>query len=369
MKKHKVRIITITVALVIFAVSWIIYKRSTDKNPAEPVVVRTTAPGQGQGGQQGSRGAIPVEVYIAENVVLESGIPATGTLLPNEEVDITSEVSGKVDRILFEEGTRVRRGDLLVKINDDDLQAQLRRVQFQLDLLKDKLERSRRLFEKDAISRETFDQVETDHNMVRADMELLLVRIEKTEIKAPFDGVIGFRNISLGAYLQPNTVIARLVDKSKLKLEFHIAERYIPPHMSDMNNMEARFTVQSDNSVHYARVYAVEPSLDGTTKVLTLRAMYDNSDGALLPNLMATVTLGQKSGESIAIPTQAVITEASGKRVWIVHDNRATAVPVTTSVRTENMVEVTQGLSVGDSVIVTGLMQVKEGSPLVINNN
>ena len=364
MKKHRIRLITIIMTLAVFVAAFLIYYHFYRKNPVGPgAPAVTSAPAQASQGS--GRGAIPVNVYIADNVVLETGIQGMGLILPYEEVDITSEVSGKIDGIMFEEGARVRRGDILVKINDDDLQAQLKRAQFQLNLLKEKLERSRVLFEKDAISREAFDQVETDHNMAEADVELLLVRIEKTEIKAPFDGTIGFRRVSLGAYLQPNTIIASLVDDSKLRLEFNIAERYVRPNMI---GLEARFTVMSDNRVHFATVYAVDPRVDATTKVLNMRAMYDNSDRSLIPNLMASVVLGQKSGSSIVVPTQAVITEADGKKIWVVKNSRAAFLPITTGTRTEDMIEVTQGLSVGDSIIVTGLMQIREGSPLVINN-
>lgn len=314
---------------------------------------------------KGGDRTIPVIVHIADYMNLDEGVRAVGTLLPNEEVDITSEAMGKVERITFEEGMPVRRGALLVKVNDDDLQSQLKRAKFQRDMLKEKLERNRILLDKDAISREAFDQIETDYNMVEADIQLLNVRIDKTEIKAPFDGVIGFRYISLGSYIQPSTQVARLVDRSKLKVEFSIPEKY---HKVSQKGSTVWFTTEGDRREFSARVYAVDSKVDPKTRTVTLRAMFDNGTANLLPGMFAAVTVGKKTGSVIQIPTEAIVPDVDRKKVWVVRGNRAVGVPVVTGVRSENMIEVTKGLSVGDSVIVTGLMQIKENSNVQITN-
>ena len=153
---------------------------------------------------------------------MSSDIQAVGTLLPNEEVDLVAETTGKIVGIYFKEGQHVEKGALLLKVDDSDLQAQLKRALFQQKLLSEKLERQRILFEKDAVSREEFDQVQTDYNLIEADISLLKVKIDKTELRAPFAGVLGFRNVSLGAYLQPSTIVTRLVDDGLLKVEFSV---------------------------------------------------------------------------------------------------------------------------------------------------
>ncbi|MGE5348390.1 MAG: efflux RND transporter periplasmic adaptor subunit, partial [Actinomycetota bacterium] len=192
--------------------------------------------GQGQpaGGQQGQgqrtggqQNQLPVTGTIAKPSYLTSGIRSAGSLLANEEVDIVSKVSGKVTAVYFKEGSKVRKDDLLVKIYDEDLQAQLRRSEIQEKMLSEKLERQRVLLEKDAVSREAFDQLQTDYNVILADINLLRVRIAETEVRSPFDGVIGFRYVSEGTYVTPNVKIAHLIDPSFLKLEFAISEKYV----------------------------------------------------------------------------------------------------------------------------------------------
>ncbi|MDZ7635321.1 MAG: efflux RND transporter periplasmic adaptor subunit [Bacteroidales bacterium] len=183
------------------------------------------AQGQGPGGQQGA-GLLPVTGTVAKPSYLTSGIRSAGSLLANEEVDIVSKVSGKVTGVYFKEGSNVKKGQLLVKIYDEDLQAQLQRAEIQEKLLSEKLERQRILLAKDAVSRESFDQLQTDYNVILADINLLRVRIAETEVRSPFDGAIGFRYVSEGSYVQPSVKIAHLIDPSILKLQFAIAEKY-----------------------------------------------------------------------------------------------------------------------------------------------
>jgi len=174
---------------------------------------------------QGSS-ALPVRLFVLEPDLLKSSITAVGTLLPNEVVELISEAAGKVVGIYFDEGRPVTKGQLLLKVDDAELQAQLRRAEYQLKLTGERLNRQTILLEKDAVSREEFDQVQTDYNILETDIDLLKTKISKTEIRAPFAGVIGFRGVSLGSFLQPNTVIARLIDQGHLKLEFAIPEKY-----------------------------------------------------------------------------------------------------------------------------------------------
>ena len=172
------------------------------------------------------KGRLPVTGIIAKNSVVAAGFPVNGSLLANEEVDLVAEIVGKVRKIYFQEGVAVKKGQLLLKVDDADLQAQLTRAEFQKKLLAEKLERQRILLKRESISREAFDQLQTDYNMLEADIELLKVKISRTEIRAPFDGVMGFRYVSEGSYVQPSSQIARIVDNSTLKYEFNIPEKY-----------------------------------------------------------------------------------------------------------------------------------------------
>lgn len=285
--------------------------------------------------------------------------------MANEEVDIVSKVSGKVTGVFFREGTVVRKGDLLVKIYDDDLQAQLKRSEIQEKMLSEKLERQRVLLSKDAVSREAFDQLQTDYNVILADINLLKVRIAETEVRAPFNGTIGFRYVSEGTYVQPSVKIAHLTDPSMLKLEFAIPEKYVSENLM---GKRVSFYTQGYNDEFFATVYAIDHQIDEQTRTIGVRARYDNSDRRLMPGMFADLTLiTNEKLNAIQVPTQAVVPEMNEKRLWLARMGKAVLVPVVTGTRTESMIEVTSGISIGDTVITSGLMQLRQGMPVRVN--
>jgi membrane fusion protein (multidrug efflux system) len=317
----------------------------------------------GGGGQGGSQ--IPVSGTIAKPSYLTSGIRSAGSLLANEEVDIVSKVSGKVTGVFFKEGSRVKKGDLLVKIYDEDLQAQLRRAEIQEKLLAEKLERQRVLLSKDAVSRESFDQLQTDYNVIQADMNLLKVRIAETEVRSPFDGVIGFRYVSEGTYVTPSVKIAHLIDPSTLKLEFAISEKYVSENLT---GKRISFETEGYSDEFFATVYAVDYRIDETTRTIGLRARYNNRDGRLVPGMFASLTLiTDEKQNAIQVPTEAIVPEMNEKKIWVSRNGRAFLIPIITGTRTASMIEVLSGLSAGDTVLTTGLMQLRDNMPVRIN--
>jgi len=309
--------------------------------------------------KSGGAGAIAAKLFVVQPSLLSSGINAVGTLLPNEEVELISEAAGKVVGIFFDEGTSVAHGQLLLKVDDAELQSQLRRAEYQLSLTSERLNRQKILLEKDAVSREEFDQVQTDYNILQTDIDLLKTRISKTEIRAPFSGTIGFRGVSLGSYLQLNTVIAKLIDQNKLKLEFAIPEKYASTCFIG-NKIKFRTEVSPDE--FEAVVYAVDPKVDVATRTITVRGLYHNTNRKLLAGMFARINLIiSQSTEVYMIPTEAVVQEMEGKKVWMVSNGKAASQSITTGYRSNNQVEVVNGLQTGDTIMVTGLMQVREG--------
>ena len=302
---------------------------------------------------------ISAGLYVLEADLLKNSISAVGTLLPNEQVDLISEAAGKVVGIYFEEGKPVSKGQLLLKVDDAELQAQLRRAQYQLKLTSERLNRQQILLEKDAVSREEFDQVQTDYNILQADIDLLKTQIAKTEIKAPFAGTVGFRGVSLGSFLQPNTVITRLTDQSKLKLEFAIPERYGAVYLP---GKKIYFYTEVSPQELEAVVYAVDPKVDVATRTITVRGLYNNASGKLSAGMFARINLVvDQSNDALLIPTQAVVQEMDGKKVWVISNGKAKSQRITTGYRTSEQVEVLSGLQIGDTIMITGLMQVREG--------
>ena len=174
-----------------------------------------------------SKRILNVNATIVKPQVLTEDIPLVGTLLPDEEVDLSFETSGKIVEINFEEGTHVKRGQLLARVNDRPLQAQLQRLVSQLKLAEDRVFRQDALLKRDAVSKEAYEQVKTELATLNADIELVRAQIEQTELRAPFDGVIGLRQVSVGTYASPSTVVAKLTKISPLKVEFAVSERYV----------------------------------------------------------------------------------------------------------------------------------------------
>ena len=325
------------------------------------------APGgqQGQGQRPGGQGQLPVTGTIAKPSYLTNGIRSAGTLLANEEVDIVSKVSGKVTGVFFREGSVVKKGDLLVKIYDEDLQAQLKRAEIQEKMLSEKLERQRVLLAKDAVSREAFDQLQTDYNVILADINLLKVRIAETEVRAPFNGTIGFRFVSEGTYVQPSVKIAHLIDYSQMKLEFAIPEKYVSQQLM---GKRISFNAQGYSDEFFATVYAIDYRVDEATRTIGLRARYDNRDKKLVPGMFADLVLiTDEKNNAIQVPSEAVVPEMNEKRVWIYNNGKATLVPVVAGTRTETMVEILSGISAGDTVITGGLMQLRPNMPVRVN--
>ncbi len=344
-------------------------KKDKTTNLQAPASPRGQAPGQQAAGQrpggQQAPNLLPVTGSIARPSYISNGIRAVGTLQANEEVDIVSKVSGKVTGVFFKEGSTVKKGDLLVKIYDDDLQAQLRRSQIQEKMLFEKLERQRVLLSKDAVSRESFDQLQTDYNVILADINLLNVRIAETEVRSPFDGVIGFRFVSEGTFVQPSVKITHLIDNSKLKLEFAIPEKYIA---QELMGKKVSFFAEGYDNEFFARVYAIDYRVDEATHSIGLRALYDNSSRHLTPGMFASLTLiTDERDNAIQIPSEAVVPDMNEKKVWVLSKGRAVLTPVTAGNRTETMVEILSGISVGDTVITSGLMQLRPNMAVRVN--
>ena len=308
---------------------------------------------------------LPISAHIVEMQTVEDGYVRLGSLLANESVDIMNELSGRVVAINFKEGQSVKEGDILVQLNDDELQIQLVRAEYQHTLLQERLERQRILLERDAVSREEYDMVLTEFNVLVQDMEQLKVRIEKMKVRAPFDGDIGFRDISLGAFLQPGSKITHLVDVGSIRIEASMPEKNLQNYRV---GGEILFRVDGIDRDLKAEIYAIAPKIDETTRSITIRARCDNREGMLIPGMFARVTSNMRGGNSLFVPNESVTTDVTGRSVWVSKNNRATLVPITIGIRNEGMIEVLSGLHRGDTVITTGLMQLREGMAVSITN-
>lgn len=320
----------------------------------------------GQEDQSGSTKTPPVsiEVMVVQPEELEHKIEVTGSVMANESVELKTETSGRVVKLLFEEGERVQKGNLLAKINDRDLQAQLRKLNLQDSLLSREENRKRQLLEIKAISTEEYEQIQTQLETVRADQDVVATEIDRTDVRAPFSGIVGLRYVSEGAYVDPSMVIATMQQVDPIKIEFAVPEKY-RTYLKD--GTQVKFTVTGVDSTFKATVYAVEARIDPVTRSVTARARCSNPDGVLFPGAFASLELILENIEdALLVPAEAVLPELTGQTVFIIKNGKAESVDVKTGIRTERRTQLTSGVQPGDTLAVTGLLQLRDGSDVNI---
>jgi membrane fusion protein (multidrug efflux system) len=308
--------------------------------------------------------ASPTSVYVIQTSELNQEITSTGTLYANEEVVLCPEVAGKITAINFQEGERVSKGQILVKLNATDLTAQLNKLQVQRKFQSEKAERLKNLLKIQGASQEEFDQAQSIVNATDADISYVQSTIEKTEIRAPFSGVIGLRYESVGAFVNAASHIATLQQNDLLKLDFSIPERYISQFTLPMS---VQFSLQGSKSINDAQVYAIEPMVDVNTRTFKMRARVQNSNHQILPGQFAQVKLALNSHQnSILIPTQCIIPTLKGKKVLLCKNGKAQEAIVETGFRSDEQIEILTGLQIGDSVLTSGLLSIKPDADLKI---
>jgi membrane fusion protein, multidrug efflux system len=298
--------------------------------------------------------------HFIETEQLDSNISATGTLRAIQEVELSTEVSGMVIGIHFEEGGEVEEGQLLIKVNDNDLQAERDRLETNIELMEETAARQQQLFERGGATQEDYDNTVMQLNNLRAEYAAVQVQIERTEVRAPFEGRVGLNYISTGAYVTPSSQIATLQNMDSVRIDFSVPERY---SASVFNGNEIRFYVQGVDSVFTGRVAATEPQIDPRTRTLQVRAVTDNSDGLLNPGSFANVELILDTFEdAILIPSVALIPDSGNYKVYIYDDGVVREQFVETGIRTRDRVQILEGLQPGDMVLTSALLRLSEGS-------
>ncbi|WP_019986440.1 efflux RND transporter periplasmic adaptor subunit [Rudanella lutea] len=317
----------------------------------------------GPGGPGGGNRPTSVTGFVVVSQALKEEVVASGSLLAAEQIDIYPEVAGRITQLSIREGQPVSQGSLLVKLYDADLRAQLQRLYVQQENAQRTEERNKQLLQRGGISQQEYDIVVTNLKSALADIELVKANLRRTEIRAPFSGVIGLRNVSPGAYVTPQTLIARLQQTSSLKLDFSIPEKYGP---SLKNGSGVTFTVDGLQQRFNGTVYATEPSVEEETRNLRVRARVNNNGARLRPGTFAKVTLAIQNESGLVVPTQAVIPQTRGKQVVVVRNGKAIFQDVTTGIRTASAIQILSGLSQGDTVATTGLLFLKPDGPVKV---
>lgn len=304
----------------------------------------------------------PVIGYVATPENLKNKILATGSVLSNEEVELRAEITGKIQKVSFKEGSEVSAGDILIKIDDTDLQAQLKKAESQLNLAKEREERHKKLLEINGISREEYETTLNNLTSIKADIQVLRVQVSKTEIRAPFNGVVGLRYISEGSLVLPTTLIASVQQIDPVKIDFSIPEKYIGlVKKGDAVN----YAISGLDELFKATIYAIEPKIDPQTRSILVRARSENSNKKIFPGSFARIELISGENEkALMIPSEALIPELKGYKVFLYRGGKAQPQKVEVGLRSDVKVEITKGIQAGDTVITTGIMQLKPNAPV-----
>lgn len=322
----------------------------------------------GEGGKTSLQSPAPanpgfsVEGMIVKTEQVDDKFYSTGTLLANEEVELRTEISGRITGIYFEEGSQVNKGKLLLKIDDSELRAQLKKLEIQQKLAESEEYRQQQLLKIEAVSQEEYDIALNQVNTLAAEVELLQSQIEKTSIYAPFSGTIGLRYASAGGYVTTTNLIATMQQLNPIKVEFSVPERYAP---QVKEGTPIRYQVTGFDEAFDAKVYAIESKIDVNTRTVRVRARGLNTDHQLRPGAFARVEIVLDTYEdAILVPAEALVTELEGQKLFIAKDGKAKSQMVKTGIRTERLVQIVEGLAPEDTVLLTGLMSVQEGTLL-----
>ncbi|WP_426490689.1 efflux RND transporter periplasmic adaptor subunit [Hymenobacter sp. 102] len=329
------------------------------------------AAGSGKGGSGGGPAGkgggqkLPVQVYVVKATSLADEVAATGSILAEESVVIKSEISGKITSLNIREGQPVSKGQLLLSINADEIQAALKKQEYNIKLFRDQEKRQRTLLDKEYISAQEYEQANNQLLTAQADLQSLRASLAKAYVRAPFAGVLGLTTATVGTYVSPGAEITTLSKVKPVKINFTVPSRF-----SSLVRTGDPITItdEASNKKYEAKVYALDPQIDPVSRTQTVRARYANTNNELRPGAFVKVNLqlGQTS-DALQVPTEAVIPEASGYSVYTVQQGKMVPKKVKIGVRSDRLIQITDGLAVGDSVIRTGILQVKPGDAVRVN--
>jgi membrane fusion protein (multidrug efflux system) len=307
-----------------------------------------------------------VEGYIVKTSTLNESIDLSGTLLPFEETEIHPEVAGKVVMLSIKEGAYVGRGALLAKLFDGDLQAQLRKLNVQLQVANKTQDRQTQLLKIGGLSQQDYDLSLLNVNSIHADMQVLRANMSKTVVRAPFSGKIGFKNISIGAYITPASVITTIRQVNKLKLEFSIPEKY---SSKIFTGQFISFSIEGISKRYSAKVIATESEITAENRSLKVRAVVESVDKYVTAGGFAKVKFDMgDNNQAMMVPSQAIIPGARDKKVIVNRMGIANFQAVKTGERDSSNVQILEGIAVGDTIITTGILQIKPGGKIRVNS-
>lgn len=363
--KNYIRTITIILIVASLGLFWLFQsgyftdKKLSKKQNAEisntnPTIATTEEPS-----------GIPVKAVRIAPAELNDYITVNGATFPSEETAVSSEIAGKIEKILFREGTYVKVGTPLIEIRNTELAAERQRLVVQQQLAQKIASRLEGLYAKEGVSLQEVDVAQAEVATYAAEIALLDAKLEKTIIKAPFSGKLGLKKVSLGSYVMPGTPIVDLIQMNPIKLQFSIPEKYVN---EVSNGSKVKFQMAGSSKEFTATVVAREPMVNAATRSLTLQATAPNPNARILPGTFASVKVNLVDyDEAIMVPTQSIIPEIDGQKVYKYEAGKVVSIAVETGIRRNATIQVTQGVMAGDTILTTGILQVRPGSEVYIS--
>jgi membrane fusion protein, multidrug efflux system len=314
--------------------------------------------------KSGPRPPARVDAFLVQTRSISESIEVPGNIVAGDATEIHPEVSGRIVSLNIREGAVVGQGSLIAKLYDGDLQAQRRKLQVQLRQAQTTVDRYAALEKIGGISRQDLDIAQLQISNARADLEIVNTNIRKTEVRAPFTGKLGLKMESPGAFVTPQSVLTTIQKTTGMRVDFNLPEQYVG---RVRQGSFVNFTTANNNRVYSAQVVATESGIGGATRTLTMRALVKGDASGLVPGSFARVKIAfDPEPNALMIPSQAIVPQARGKKVYVINNNKVDFVDVTTGVRDSSQVQITSGLKVGDTVAITGILGLKAGAKAIV---
>lgn len=315
--------------------------------------------------QKGANGPTIVDVIIAKPDRVSNQVEVNGTVVANEFAELRPEVSGLLTYLNVPEGSVVQKGTVIARINSADLAAQIAKLKAQLSLAETTEKRLKKLIDINGVNQADYDVAVNNVNTLQADIQYNEALMEKTIVRAPFTGAIGLRKVSAGAFVTPNSVLATIQQLSQLRIDFTVPEVY-QGYVPKGSQVKVRIDQNSDTH-QTARIIASEPQVNQNTRNLTVRAVLNG--GSTTPGSFVKVYLNEGAQKTaILIPANSIIPESKSKKVVTVKNGKASFVSVETGARQADNIEITKGLTTGDSVVVSGVLFTRPDAPVKVRS-
>lgn len=347
---------TVIIAVIVLAAIGFIFYPKWSGSSEEPAVARTNS----------DPSKLTVNALVVQNQKLDNDLKVTGSLIANESVVLKPEVSGRITQINFKEGQPVRKGQLLIQLNDSEIRAEIEKLNYSRKLNMDNEFRQKQLLAKEAISQEEYETALTTLNTTLADIKVREVQLQKHQIRAPFDGITGLRKVSNGSYISSSDELVTVYSINPIKIDFSVPGKYA----AEVTPGDViKFEIDGyENEIFEGKIYAIEPQIDPETRSISIRALSENKEGKLLPGQFAKIKLTISTfDEALLIPTEAVIPELNGKKVFVRVNGRVESKSIETGIRMSDKIQVTSGLVSGDTVITTGILQLQPAMEVDLN--